>query len=74
MLDPAILHAPRLRVEFQQIQHIAEHGRDKPEFYNIVDHEPALVRDWLPALAQMLGSKPLIQVPVWLARRAFGRD
>ena len=50
MLDPAILHARRLRVEFQQIQEVAEHGRGKPGDYNIVDDEPALVRDWLPYL------------------------
>jgi nucleoside-diphosphate-sugar epimerase len=40
--------------------------------YNIVDDEPARVRDWLPALAQLLGAKPPLHVPVWLARLVAG--
>jgi 2-alkyl-3-oxoalkanoate reductase len=43
-----------------------------PGVYNIVDDEPALVRDWLPSLAEMLGAKPPIRVPVWLARLLAG--
>jgi 2-alkyl-3-oxoalkanoate reductase len=40
--------------------------------YNIVDDEPAPVREWLPALAAMLGAKPPRRVPKWLARIAAG--
>jgi 2-alkyl-3-oxoalkanoate reductase len=40
--------------------------------YNIVDDEPAQVRDWLPALAQMLGAKPPVRVPAWLGRMFAG--
>jgi len=40
--------------------------------YNIVDDEPAQVRDWLPALANMLGAKPPIHLPAWLARILAG--
>jgi nucleoside-diphosphate-sugar epimerase len=47
-----------------------EHGA--PGFYNIVDHEPASVREWLPALAAMLGARPPRQIPKWLARIAAG--
>jgi 2-alkyl-3-oxoalkanoate reductase len=36
--------------------------------YNIVDDEPAPVREWLPFLASVLGAKPPRHVPVWLAR------
>jgi nucleoside-diphosphate-sugar epimerase len=36
--------------------------------YNIVDDEPAPVRDWLPVLARTLGAKPPRHFPVWLAR------
>lgn len=36
--------------------------------YNVVDDEPAPVRVWLPALADMLGAKPPFRAPVWLAR------
>jgi len=38
-----------------------------PALYNIVDDEPAAVRDWLPVLAQALGAKPPRRFPVWLA-------
>jgi nucleoside-diphosphate-sugar epimerase len=40
--------------------------------YNIADDEPAPVREWLPALAQMLGAKPPIHIPAWLARLIAG--
>src|SRR5262245_32159674 len=40
--------------------------------YNVVDDEPAPVRDWLPALAAALGAKPPRHVPVWLARLFAG--
>lgn len=40
--------------------------------YNIVDDDPTLVREMLPALAEMLGAKPPRHVPVWLARWAAG--
>ena len=39
-----------------------EHGRPG-EIYNIVDDEPAPVREWLPFLAQQLGAKPPAQGP-----------
>jgi len=41
---------------------------DGPAIYNIVDDEPAPVREWLPVLAKTLGAKPPRQFPVWLAR------
>jgi nucleoside-diphosphate-sugar epimerase len=46
--------------------------RGAPGIYNIVDDEPAPVRDWLPALAAMLGARPPRQIPRWLARIAVG--
>lgn len=42
-----------------------EHGR--PGIYNIVDDDPAPVREWLPEFARMLGAKPPLHVPAWLA-------
>jgi 2-alkyl-3-oxoalkanoate reductase len=45
---------------------------DGPAVYNIVDDEPAPVREWLPALARALGAKPPRQFPVWLARLVAG--
>src|SRR5262245_24685626 len=40
--------------------------------YNIVDDEPAPVREWLPALAAAIGAKKPFRVPVWLGRLAAG--
>src|SRR3954451_358198 len=40
--------------------------------YNIVDDQPAQVRDWLPALAELLGAKRPIHVPAWLGRLLAG--
>lgn len=40
--------------------------------YNIVDDEPAAVREWLPALAAAVGAKPPMRVPAWLARPLAG--
>jgi nucleoside-diphosphate-sugar epimerase len=47
-----------------------EHG--EPGIYNIVDDEPAPVREWLPVLADALGAPPPRRVPVWLARLVAG--
>jgi nucleoside-diphosphate-sugar epimerase len=46
---------------------------DGPAIYNVVDDEPAAVRDWLPVLAETVGAKPPRHFPVWLAR-LFGGD
>jgi len=45
---------------------------DGPAIYNIVDDEPAPMREWLPALAKVLGAKPPRHVPRWLARLLAG--
>jgi 2-alkyl-3-oxoalkanoate reductase len=46
---------------------------DGPAIYNIVDDEPAPVREWLPVLADALGAKPPRHVPVLLARLIAGQ-
>jgi 2-alkyl-3-oxoalkanoate reductase len=46
---------------------------DGPAIYNVVDDEPAPVREWLPVLADALGAKPPRHVPVWLARLIAGQ-
>ena len=43
-----------------------------PTIYNIVDDEPAPMREWLPVLADALGAKPPRRVPVWLGRLFAG--
>lgn len=47
-----------------------DHGR--PGIYNIVDDDPAPVREWLPVLASALGAKPPRRIPRWLGRVAAG--
>jgi nucleoside-diphosphate-sugar epimerase len=46
--------------------------RGEPGIYNVVDDEPAPVREWLPALAAAIGAKPPPRVPRWLARLLAG--
>jgi 2-alkyl-3-oxoalkanoate reductase len=46
--------------------------RGRPGIYNVVDDEPAPVREWLPVLASALGAKPPRRVPCWLARPLAG--
>jgi nucleoside-diphosphate-sugar epimerase len=46
--------------------------QDGPAIYNIVDDDPAPVREWLPVLARALGAKPPRRIPVWLARLVAG--
>jgi nucleoside-diphosphate-sugar epimerase len=48
-----------------------EHGA--PGVYQVVDDEPAPVREWLPALAGALGAKPPRRVPRWVGRLAAGK-
>jgi nucleoside-diphosphate-sugar epimerase len=42
--------------------------------YNVVDDEPAPVREWLPALADAIDAKPPRHVPAWLARLLAGES
>jgi len=46
---------------------------DGPDIYNIVDDDPAPVREWLPVVAEALRARPPRHVPVWLAR-LFGGE
>jgi len=45
---------------------------DGPAIFNVVDDDPAPVREWLPVLADALGAKPPRRVPTWLARLLAG--
>ena len=51
---------------------VAALERGRPGIYNIVDDEPAAVRDWLPYLADTAGAKPPRHVPAWFARLVAG--
>jgi nucleoside-diphosphate-sugar epimerase len=47
--------------------------RGAPGIYNVVDDEPAPMREWLPAYAEVLGAPPPRRIPRWLGRLAAGR-
>jgi nucleoside-diphosphate-sugar epimerase len=53
---------------------VAAVERGEPGVYNVVDDEPAALREWLPVYAQALGAKPPRRVPYWLARLAAGEQ
>ena len=46
--------------------------RGDPGVYNIVDDDPAPVREWLPYLSECLGVQPPARVPAWLGRLLAG--
>jgi nucleoside-diphosphate-sugar epimerase len=52
---------------------VAAVERGAPGIYNVVDDEPAPLREWLPVYAQALEAKKPWRVPVWLARLVAGR-
>jgi nucleoside-diphosphate-sugar epimerase len=47
-------------------------SRGAPGAYNIVDDDPAPVRDWLPVLADVLGAKKPRRIPAFVARLMAG--
>jgi nucleoside-diphosphate-sugar epimerase len=51
---------------------VAALERGAPGVYNVVDDEPAPLREWLPDFAEALGAKPPRRVPVWLAKLVAG--
>jgi nucleoside-diphosphate-sugar epimerase len=46
--------------------------RGAPGVCNIVDDDPAAVREWLPYLSECLGVKPPMHAPVWLGKLLAG--
>jgi nucleoside-diphosphate-sugar epimerase len=46
--------------------------RGRAGVYNVVDDDPAPVREWLPVLASALDAKPPRRVPRWLGRLLAG--
>lgn len=51
---------------------VAALERGRPGVYNVVDDDPAPVREWLPAVASALGAKPPRHVPRWAGRLLAG--
>jgi len=52
---------------------VAAVERGWPGAYNIVDDDPALLREWLPFYAEVVGAKKPMRVPKLVARLAAGR-
>lgn len=46
--------------------------RGAPGVCNVVDDDPAPLREWLPVYADALGAKRPLRVPAWLARLVAG--
>jgi 2-alkyl-3-oxoalkanoate reductase len=61
-----------VHIEDAAVATVAAVERGEPGIYNIVDDDPAPVREWLPVLAGALGAKPPRRVPRWLGRLAAG--
>jgi nucleoside-diphosphate-sugar epimerase len=51
---------------------VAAVERGAPGTYNVVDDEPAPMREWVPVFAEAVGAKRPFRVPVWLARLIAG--
>jgi nucleoside-diphosphate-sugar epimerase len=51
---------------------VAAVERGGPGVLNVVDDEPAPMREWLPEYAEAIGARRPLRVPVWLARLAAG--
>jgi nucleoside-diphosphate-sugar epimerase len=47
--------------------------RNASGIYNVVDDDPAAVREWLPFASDILGAKPPRHFPLWLARLVAGQ-
>ncbi len=47
--------------------------RGDPGIYNVVDDDPAPLREWLPTFAEAIGAKKPFRVPKFVARLAAGK-
>jgi nucleoside-diphosphate-sugar epimerase len=63
-----------IHVEDAAAAYVAALDHGSPGVYNVVDDEPAPLREWLPAYAEALGAKLPRRVPGWLARLVAGKD
>jgi nucleoside-diphosphate-sugar epimerase len=51
---------------------VAALERGEPGVYNVVDDEPAPAAEWIASLAELVGAKRPMRVPVWLGRLLAG--
>lgn len=52
---------------------VAALGHDGPATYNVVDDDPALVREWVPVYARAVAAPAPWRTPAWVGRLAAGR-
>jgi len=62
-----------IHVEDAAAATVAAVERGAAGVYNVVDDEPAPMREWLPAFAEALGAGSPRRVPLWLAKLVAGR-
>ncbi len=53
---------------------VAAVERGAPGVYNVTDDEPAMMREWLPVVAEAAGAKPPFRAPAWLAKLVAGKQ
>ncbi|HEX7977618.1 MAG TPA: NAD(P)-dependent oxidoreductase [Gemmatimonadaceae bacterium] len=51
---------------------VAALEQGEPGVYNVVDDEPVRAAEWIPGLAELVGAKKPMHVPVWLGRLLAG--
>jgi 2-alkyl-3-oxoalkanoate reductase len=51
---------------------VAAVERGAPGTYNVVDDDPAPMREWVPVFCEAVGAKKPLRVPVWIARLIAG--
>ena len=66
-------HFPFIHVDDAAAATVRALDHGPPGLYNVVDDEPAPLREFVPELARITGAKPPRRVPAWLARLAAGR-
>ena len=64
---------PFIHVEDAAAATVAALSHGSSDVFNVVDDDPAPVRDWLPAYAEAIGAKPPRRVPKLAARIAAGK-
>ena len=64
---------PFIHVDDAAAATVAAVERGAPGVYNVVDDDPAPLREWLPAFADAIGAKGPLRVPKFVARLAAGK-
>jgi nucleoside-diphosphate-sugar epimerase len=61
-----------VQVEDAAAATVAALERGAPGVYNIVDDEPAPMREWVPVFCEAVGAKKPFRVPAWVAKLLAG--